>query len=262
MSSSNKMPSLFIGHGSPMNAIETNDYTKMLAQLGEEIPRPKVIVCVLAHWMTKGTWITHQANPKTIHDFHGFPQELFDVQYPAPGNPEWAEKIAELVDSPKIQLDDKNWGFDHGAWAVLRHMYPKADIPCLQLSLDMERSCSYHLEFGKKLRQLREQDVLLVGSGNLVHNLQRIQWDRNAKALPWAIEFDNWIKEKILARDFDPLLEKVIHTDTGKLSIPTWEHYYPLLYILGSSEDRDTVQFEYEGIHNASISMRCLSFGR
>jgi 4,5-DOPA dioxygenase extradiol len=255
------MPVLFIGHGSPMNAIEANDFTRALGLLGKKLPKPKAILCISAHWMTEGTWITAMKNPKTIHDFYGFPKPLFEVSYPAPGSPEIAQLIVSTVKNPSVHPDKETWGLDHGSWSVLNHLYPKADVPVLQLSLHMEEPGAYHLELGQKLRFLREQGVLIIGSGNIVHNLQKISWDADAKPFDWALEFDEWSKKMISARDLKSLSEKYLEAPGGKESVPTPEHYYPLLYVLGAAEPNDTLAFEYEGIQNGSISMRAVSFG-
>jgi 4,5-DOPA dioxygenase extradiol len=262
MNPARRLPVLFLGHGNPMNAIEDNPFTRSLARLGLEIPRPKAILCVSAHWMTEGTWVTHMPQPKTIHDFYGFPQPLFDVRYPAPGDPRAAELVREVVREPKIQLDEEMWGFDHGSWAVLRHMYPEADVPLLQLSVYMEMPPEYHLRVGEALRGLRERGVLIVGSGNIVHNLREIDFEDKAKAYDWAVEFDAWVKERLEARDYTGLAsDQAIQTRAGRLSVPSPDHWYPLLYTLGAADPADRLRFEYEGIEHGSISMRCLSLG-
>lgn len=184
------LPVLFIGHGSPMNAIANNPYTQTLARIGKEIPNPSAILCISAHWMTEGTWVTYMQNPRTIHDFYGFPQALFDIQFPAPGSPAIAELVQKTVKSYDIQLDHELWGFDHGTWSVLRHMYPQNNIPVLQLSMNITKPFQFHYELGQQLRSLREQNILIVGSGNIVHNLRKISWDTHATAFDWAIEFD------------------------------------------------------------------------
>lgn len=264
MSNSNdsnvKMPALFLGHGSPMNAIETNNFTQTLTNLGASLPRPKAILMISAHWETNGTWVTGMERPKTIHDFYGFPKALFDVQYPAPGSPEFAKKISSTILSPKIEIDENHWGLDHGTWSVLKHMFPEADIPVFQMSLDKTKPIEFHLELGKKLNFLREQGVMIIGSGNIVHNLRQVRWEQEAKPFDWAIEFDEWIKQKIINRDFNSLAKDALSTTAGKLSIPTLEHYLPLLYIAGASENKDLLKFEYEGIQMGSMSMRCLRF--
>ncbi len=255
------MPAIFIGHGNPMNAIADNAFTQMLSKLGKKIPKPKAIVCVSAHWLTEGTWVTGMQSPRTIHDFYGFPQALFDVQYPAQGSPEVANLICETVMDPKIQIDQEIWGIDHGTWSVLRHMYPKADIPVVQLSINHTQPFEFHFELGKKLQALRNQEILIIGSGNIVHNLRSIRWEENAKPFDWAVEFDEWIKSKLMERNFSPLIAEATKNESGKLSIPTTDHYIPFLYTLGASTQKDQLQFEYEGIENGSISMRCMSFG-
>jgi len=256
------LPALFLGHGSPMNALADNRFTRSLNALGKEIQRPEAILVISAHWMTEGTWITHMDKPKTIHDFYGFPQSLFDIQYPAPGRPDIAEAIQKEIPDHKINLDKEAWGLDHGTWAVLRHMYPNADIPVMQLSIYMSQPPEYHMMLGLELAKLREKGVLLVGSGNIVHNLRRISWEENAIPFDWALEFDEWSKQKLLSRDFNALQNDFLKTQAGKLSVPSMDHYYPLLYILGSAKNKDELKFEYEEIQNASISMRSFSFGR
>ena len=244
-----------------MNAIETNDFTRTLQAWGERLTRPKTILCVSAHWMTEGTWVTNMARPRTIHDFSGFPQALFDVRYPAPGSPDLAQRVREVVGRSSIQLDNDQWGLDHGSWSVLRHLFPAGDIPVVQLSLYLTQPGHYHLGMGERLRPLRDEGVLVVGSGNIVHNLQQIQWEADAPPYPWATEFDEWAKARLLARDFTALTEKFADTDAGRLSVPTPEHYYPLLPVLGASTPDDSLSFPYEGIQNSSISMRAVVFG-
>ncbi len=260
-SHSERMPVLFIGHGSPMNAIDNNEYTRTLTTLGTQLPKPKAILVVSAHWLTEGSWVTEMAHPKTIHDFYGFPQALFDVQYPAPGSPEVAQFIQAFNFQPKIRGDNENWGLDHGTWSILRHMYPLADIPVLQLSLNISQPPDYHFNLGKQLSKLRDRGVLLLGSGNLVHNLQQIRWEPKAKPWEWAIKFDEWLKKKLLERDFSAVLNDFHSSPEGKLSIPTLDHYYPIHYILGAANDRDELKFEYEEIQNGSISMLSIRLG-
>ncbi|MGE4062430.1 MAG: 4,5-DOPA dioxygenase extradiol [Rhodospirillaceae bacterium] len=256
-----RMPVLFIGHGSPMNAIADNAYTRTLDALGRRIARPRAILCISAHWMTEGTWITHQAQPRTIHDFYGFAKPLFEVQYPAPGDPALAEAIAERITDVRINLDDEQWGFDHGAWSVLRHLFPAADVPVLQLSLHMEKSARFHYVAGRALAPLRDQGILILGSGNIVHNLRLIKWDDSAAPYPWAEEFDAWTAEKLGARDDAALVNEAPESEAGKLSIPTPEHWYPFLYALGAADPREKPEMVFEGVQNASISMRSVAFG-
>lgn len=254
LKSSEKMPTLFIGHGSPMNAISENRYTQTLKKLGEDLPRPQAILVVSAHWMTEGTWITGMPKPKTIHDFYGFPQALFDVQYPAPGQPQLAEQVERTL--PDVHADTEAWGLDHGTWSVLRHMYPEADIPVVQLSLYMAKPAEYHFELGRQLRQLRNKGVLILGSGNLVHNLGKIRWSDSAEPYDWAIEFDEWLKAQLLQRNVRALMQDFQQSEIGRLSVPTLDHYLPMLYVLGAADEKEELSFEYESVDNGSISMR------
>lgn len=255
-----RTPVFFIGHGSPMNAIESNDFTRSLKRMRDLCPHPKAILCISAHWMTEGTWVTHMESPKTIHDFHGFPQALFDVQYPAPGDPEIADFICQTITNPRVHADDEMWGLDHGAWSVLRHIFPEAKIPVLQLSMYMSRPAEYHFKLGAELKQLRDHGILIVGSGNIVHNLRTIRWEPNAKPYDWAIEFDEWIKSRLMEKDYKAMVESYQTTEAGSLSVPSPDHYYPFLYALGASDEDDEMNFEFEGIQNGSISMRTVSF--
>lgn len=251
---------LFIGHGSPMNAIADNEYTRTLAALGERLGKPKAVLCVSAHWLTRGTAVTGMETPPTIHDFGGFPEALFQVRYPAPGSPEVAE-LARAALGGNVAVDLKEWGLDHGAWSVLRHMYPDADVPVVQLGIDYGAPARRHFELGEKLRALREKDVLIVGSGNIVHNLRRISFDDAAAPEPWAVEFDAWVKARLEARDYPPLLSDLSAAPSGRLGVPTPDHYDPMLYVLGASDADDRLRFEFEGIQNGSISMRSFSLG-
>lgn len=256
-----KMPVVFIGHGNPMHALHDNAYTKTLSRLGREIGRPEAIVCVSAHWLTEGTWATHMEKPKTIHDFYGFPQELFDIRYEAPGSPATAESLRKIVADPEVQLDDELWGLDHGAWAVLKHMYPAADVPVVQLSIYLEQPASYHLALGQRLAPLREKGVLILASGNVVHNLPMIKWSAHPQPFDWAVEFDAHVKRKTEEGDFKALTGDLRAMPGGALSVPTPDHWYPYLYALGAAGG-DKVRWEFEGLENASISMRCASFGK
>lgn len=257
-----RMPVIFIGHGNPMNAVSENAYTHSLNLLGRDIPKPQAILCISAHWLTEGTFVTHMKRPKTIHDFYGFPQQLFEVQYPAPGNPELADLIQSISKKTKIQLDNESWGLDHGAWAVLCKIYPEANIPVLQLSIDMTKPPAFHFSLGQDLRSLREQGVLIVGSGNLVHNLRRVDWNKENEGSDWAIEFDEWVKDRLVARDFKSLIEDFHKSKAAQLSVPTLDHYFPFLYVLGAADEKDSLKFEFEGYDMGSISMRSFSVGR
>jgi len=255
---SNLMPTLFIGHGSPMNTIEDNDFSRSWLKLGHSLPKPKAILCISAHWETMGVSVTAGANPETIHDFYGFPKALFDVQYPAPGSPELAKQIANLMNGEKIYLDVAR-GLDHGAWSVLHPMYPAADIPVLQLSLDRTRSAEAHYELAKKLRPLREQGVLIIGSGNIVHNLRVFDFEQT-KPYDWATVFDQMVKNCILQKDHAALCNYSLFGQMAALSIPTAEHYLPLLYVLALQRDDDQLDFFNEQVLS-SISMSSFKIG-
>lgn len=256
MNKPTKMPVLFIGHGSPMNALADNQYTQMLNSLGKSLPAPKAILMVSAHWMTRGTWVTAMPKPRTIHDFGGFPKALFEVQYPAPGSPELARTISERIKSPQIGEDLQEWGLDHGTWSILRHIYPNADIPVVQLSLDMTKPASFHYELGKQLSFLRDENVLVIASGNVVHNLRFIEWDEHAKPHSFAVEFDQWIEENTHAKKDAELVKNYLDHKDGQLSNPTQDHYFPFLVMLGAAHGSTEVKTIYSEIQNASISMR------
>jgi len=255
------MPVLFIGHGNPMNAIEETVYTAAWREAAASIPRPKAILCISAHWETEGTCVTAMTRPQTMHDFYGFPEELFQVQYPAPGSPELAERVRSLVSSAAVRLDDgSSWGLDHGAWSVLRRMYPDADIPTVQLSLDRTQMPRFHYDLGRELQALRGEGVLIVGSGNIVHNLRLLQWDAG-EPYPWAVEFDQKAADLILAGEHDRLVDYPALGEAARLSIPTNEHYLPLLYVLALQQPGEPVAFFAEGLPLGSISMRSVRIG-
>ncbi len=253
-----RMPALFIGHGSPMNTIEDNDFRRYWQGLGKRLPKARAILCISAHWETLGLAITASQSPATIHDFYGFPKALFDVQYPAPGNPELAKQIADLMGNEKVHLDSER-GLDHGAWSVLQPMYPSAEIPVLQLSLDRSRSAAAHYELAKKLRPLREQGVLIIGSGNIVHNLRVFNFEQT-KPYDWATMFDLMVKNCILQKDHAALCNYAGFGQMAGLSIPTAEHYLPLLYVLALQQESDSLEFFNEEVMS-SISMRSLQIG-
>lgn len=254
-----RMPVLFVGHGSPLNAIQDNPFTRALSDIGKQWPRPRAILCISAHWRTRGTYVTTSTKPQTIHDFSGFPKELFAIRYPAPGSPELADRVIKLVRVPTVKSDE-SWGFDHGSWAVLKFLYPKADVPVVQLSFDLREPGPHHCRIGEQLRPLRDEGVLILGSGNIVHNLGQIDWDSAAPAYPWALEFDTWVKQKLIGREDGALMTDYLSTEAGKLSVPSPDHYYPMLYVLGAAEKGEVLSFLYEGIQNASISMRAFAF--
>ena len=248
------LPAIFFGHGNPMNAIERNQYTDRWASMGLATPRPKAILCISAHWYVRGaTALTISTSPRTIHDFGGFPPELFAVQYPAPGDPALARRVQTLLRPLDAQLDD-SWGLDHGTWSVLRHVYPDADIPVVQLSIDASQPAQFHYDIGRRLAPLREEGVLIVGSGNLVHNLRAYRWDDPEARYDWAIQFEARARELLLSGDHLPLIAYPSLGAEAMLSIPTPDHYLPLLYVLGSGAG-DVVDFPVEGQTGGSISM-------
>lgn len=258
-----KMPVLFIGHGSPMNAIEDNIFSKRWQQIGKEIPIPKAVVVVSAHWLTKGTMVTAMPNPKTIHDFGGFPQALFDVQYPALGSPELATEIQKLITNPAVELDH-DWGLDHGTWSVVKHMYPDADIPVLQLSIDYYKPAAYHYELAKQLLALRKKGVLIIGSGNMVHNLRMVAWDKLNEpeyGFDWALEMNDIFKNKISNGFHKELIQYEKLHKAATLAIPTPDHYYPLLYILALQTDNDKVEFFNDKAVGGSLTMTSVKIG-
>jgi len=254
-----KMPVLFVGHGSPMNAITETEWTRKMNALGKSLPKPEAILCVSAHWQTKGTQVLMVEKPKTIHDFGGFPQELFDVEYPAQGSPAFAEETLKLLKTFRATPDLK-WGLDHGTWSVLVHLFPEANIPTFQVSLDVGLNEKAHIEVGKALRDLRERGVLILGSGNIVHNLRKINWnDPKGPPYPWATEFDTEVKNALDARDEDALVfHKQKFGEASQLSVPTDEHYLPLLCCYGASMPEDKISYPYEGFEMGSLSMRAV----
>ena len=255
------MPALFIGHGNPMNAIEETAYAAAWRDVAAAIPRPRAILCISAHWETEGTFVTAMPQPRTIHDFYGFPDALYQVEYPAPGSRELAERVHSLVASTAVRLDDGySWGLDHGAWSVLRRMYPEADIPVVQLSLDRSQHPRFHYELGAELLSLRREGVLVLGSGNIVHNLRLLQWNA-AAPYPWTEQFDRLAAELILSGEHDRLVAYPALGDSARLAIPTNEHYLPLLYILALQQPGEAVSFFTEGLPLGSISMRSVRIG-
>ncbi|MGC3979091.1 MAG: 4,5-DOPA dioxygenase extradiol [Paludibacteraceae bacterium] len=249
------MPALFVGHGNPMNALETNQFTETWRKLGESIPTPKSIVSVSAHWETKDTYVTGMEYPKTIHDFGGFPKQLFEVEYPAKGNPELASKITEIVSSKRINIDINNWGLDHGTWSVLVHMFPKADIPVIQLSLDRFALPEEHFNLGKELATLRNKGVLFVCSGNIIHNLRMVDWRNYDNQYDWAIKASNQIKTYIQNKEYDALFNAHTLNNDIALSVNSAEHYMPLFYLLGLEKVSDTFSFFNDEIIMGSLSM-------
>lgn len=250
-----KTPVLFIGHGSPMNIIAENNFTADMMKLRQQLPQPEAILVVSAHWLTRGTKITAGISPEQIYDFYGFPKALYEVVYKAPGSGEIAEKICETIGSG-IVIPDKQRGIDHAAWAVLKHIFPEQTIPVLELSLDIAKEPEYHFETGQKMAQLREMNILVIGSGNIVHNLHEVDFSENADPFPWALDFDNVVKKLLNNKEFESLNN---YTQLGKnalRSVPTAEHYLPMLYILGMISESETISFVHESMQNGSISMR------
>ncbi len=257
-----RMPALFLGHGSPMNVLEENRYTQVWQHLGATLPRPRAILAISAHWYKRGTAVTAMSNPRTIHDFGGFPQALFDVRYPAPGAPELAQQVIDLLSPVEVRADHE-WGFDHGLWGVLAKMYPAADIPVVQLSVDATKPAEWHFELGRQLATLREEGVMIVASGNVVHNLRMLRWQGAETAYPWAENFNQYVRDNLQfqgeAADH-PLVNFMQHPD-AQLSNPTPEHYLPLLYILGSRVDDEAITIPVEGMEMGAISMMSVQVG-
>jgi 4,5-DOPA dioxygenase extradiol len=255
------MPAMFIGHGNPMNALADNAFTRRLTAMGKSVKeRPRAILVVSAHWLTRGTHVLVSSKPVTIHDFGGFPQALHDVQYPAPGAPDLARETAGLITSTHVAEDDQ-WGLDHGTWTVLRHMYPEANIPVYQLSIDYSKPPEYHFKLAQELKALRKKGVLILGSGNIVHNLRNISFSDTAKPFDWAVEFDETVKTKIEQRNFEDLMHYQQLGKAAMMAVPTNDHYLPLFYSLGLAEKDEQINFTYEEIQNGSISMRCFQIG-
>ena len=255
------MPAIFFGHGNPMNALGNNAWTEAWRRIGEQAARPKAILSVSAHWYVPGTRVTASATPRTIHDFGGFPAELYQVQYPAPGDPELAHRVQGLL-SPLDVVADDSWGLDHGTWSVLKHVYPAADIPVVQLSIDETKPASFHFEVGRKLASLRGEGILIVGSGNLVHNLHAYAWGQHPRdPYDWAVRFESAARDFMLEGEFGPLVNYESLGKDALLSIPTPEHYLPLLYVLGSRREGESIRFPVEGVDGGSISMLSVQVG-
>ena len=255
------MPAIFFGHGNPMNAVTANGYTEAWRRMGAETPRPKAVLAVSAHWYGIGTGVTVATAPRTIHDFGGFPDELYQVQYPAPGDPALARRVRDLL-APLEVNSDTDWGLDHGTWSVLAHVYPQAEVPVVQLSIDESRPAAFHFEIGQRLAPLREEGVLIVGSGNLVHNLRTYAWGRHPQdPYDWAIRFEDSARQLIRAGDHKPLIAYDTLGPDAALSIPTPDHYLPLLYVLGAAQQGEPITFPVEGVDGGSISMLAVQVG-
>src|SRR5271157_5219668 len=262
-----KMPVLFIGHGSPMNVIQDNAFTKSLAEWGKRLPRPEAIMVISAHWLTTGSFITCMDRRRTIHDFYGFPDELYAINYPSPGAPEVARQVAETIRKVPVGCN-QDWGLDHGCWAVLKYLYPKADIPVFQLSLDYlfndwhPKPLQYHYDLAAELAGLRQRRILIVGSGNIVHNLSLINF-QNVEAEPfgWSVEFDEQVKSNLLSRNHQDLIDLGNMGRSAELAAPTLDHYLPMVYVIALQERNEEIKFTYEGFQHGSISMRCFQIG-
>jgi 4,5-DOPA dioxygenase extradiol len=252
-----KHPVIFMGHGSPMNGIEDNTFSKRWKEMGNEISSPKAVLCISAHWLTNGTKITAMNQPQTIHDFGGFPQALFDVQYPAPGNPNLAAETAKMIKKTSVVLDHE-WGLDHGTWSVVKHMYPLANIPVLQLSIDYNQPLQYHYELAKELSDLRKKGVLIIGSGNMIHNLRMVAWDKmNVPnyGFDWAIEMNTTFKKYITDKNHQVLIDYQKMGPSAMLAIPTPDHYIPLIYALALQDKEDDVTFFNDELVAGSLNM-------
>jgi 4,5-DOPA dioxygenase extradiol len=257
---SSRLPALFVGHGTPMNAIERNSYTEAWRQFGRSLPRPRAILSVSAHWFVRGTKATAMKEPRTIHDFAGFPQELFEVEYPAAGDPALAEDLRERLAPVPVALDHA-WGLDHGTWSVLTHLFPEADVPVVQLSLDRTQPPSFHYDLGARLAPLRDRGILVLGSGNAVHNLGAADFNPGAPPLDWAVRFNTRVRDHLERRDHRPLIEYDRLGADARLAVPTPDHYLPLLTIIAQQDDNERVSFLVDGIDAASISMLSVVVG-
>jgi 4,5-DOPA dioxygenase extradiol len=255
------LPAVFLGHGNPMNALARNKYTEAWSRLGKELPRPAAILAISAHWFVPMTGVTISTAPKTIHDFGGFPRELYQVEYPAPGSPRLARRVQALLEPLPVTLDE-TWGLDHGTWSVLRHVYPAVDIPVVQLSIDATQPAAFHYEIGRRLAALREENVLLLGSGNLVHNLRRLDWSFTMEGFyDWAGRFEKTAREMIEASEHRPLIEYQKLGPDARLAVPTPEHYFPLMHILGAQQRGEEASFPVEGADGGSLSMLAVKVG-
>jgi 4,5-DOPA dioxygenase extradiol len=255
------MPAIFFGHGNPMNELQSNDYTKGWAALGRTIPKPRAILSISAHWYVPGTFVTAMPFPKTIHDFGGFPQELYRVKYPAPGDPDLAQRIQKTLSPLSIGLDQQ-WGLDHGTWSVLCHVFPQADIPVVQLSINEKQPAAFHYELAKRLAPLRDEGILVIGSGNLVHNLHAYAWGRHdVEPFDWALRFEKRVRELLTASDHAPLITYETLGHDALLCVPTPDHYLPLLYVIALQRENEQVSFPIEGVDGGSVSMLAVELG-
>ena len=255
------MPAIFFGHGNPMNALANNAWTEAWGQIGLKLPTPKAILCISAHWYVPALAVTAMERPRTIHDFGGFPRELFEFHYPAVGSPKLASRVRELL-GEEVYMDERQWGLDHGTWSVLCHVYPQADIPIVQLSIDETQPAEWHYELAGKLKPLRDEGFLVIGSGNMIHNLHTYAWGKhNVEPFDWALRFEETARSLILAGDHKPLVNYESLGKDALLSAPTPDHYLPLIYILGLKRDGERVSFPVEGFDGGSISMTAVQIG-
>jgi 4,5-DOPA dioxygenase extradiol len=255
------MPAIFFGHGNPLNAIQENEYTAAWAKIGKSIPRPKAVLCVSAHWYLPGTAVTATPAPRTIHDFGGFPRELYEVQYPAPGSAELGDRVPELLAPVNVALDHR-WGLDHGTWSVLRHVFPDAGVPVVQLSIDETREPEFHYALGKALAPLRDEGILVCGSGNIVHNLHTYAWGKHeVEPFDWAVRFETLARDLLLKNNEQPLVNYEALGRDALLAAPTPDHYLPLVYVMGLRRQGEGVSFPVEGFDGGSISMLSVQFG-
>lgn len=255
------MPAIFFGHGNPMNALAQNVWTEGWAAIGKEIPRPRAVLCISAHWYLPATMVTAMPAPRTIHDFGGFPRQLYEINYPVPGDPELARRVQSLLEPVPVNLDE-TWGLDHGTWSVLCHVFPEADVPVIQLSIDETQPAEFHYETAKRLTVLRDEGVLIVGSGNLVHNLHAYAWGRQEiEPFDWAVRFEARARELLLAAEHEPLIAYETLGRDAALSIPTPDHYLPLLYVIGQRREGEEVSFPVEGFDGGSVSMLTVRIG-
>jgi 4,5-DOPA dioxygenase extradiol len=253
------MPAIFFGHGSPMNTLESNRYTQTWRRLGEAVGKPKAVLSISAHWYTRGTAVTAMERPKTIHDFYGFPQELFDVQYPAPGDPALAARVRELLAPVEVGLD-QSWGLDHGTWSVLKHAFPDADVPVIQLSIDGTQPAAFHHALGARLAPLRDEGVLIAGSGNVVHNLG-VMRRNGGSPYDWAVRFNDYVRDAIATGHYGRLIEYEQAGQDARMAVPTPEHYLPLLYVLGAQQSEESASFAVDGLELGSLGMLSVAVG-
>lgn len=256
-----KMPALFFGHGNPMNALSQNSYSDGWRKIGKSIPKPRAVLAISAHWYVQGTAVTAMEKPRTIHDFGGFPRALFEVRYPASGDPQLATRIRDLLEPLSVELD-YGWGLDHGTWSVLTHTFHEADVPVIQLSIDKMKPPAFHYEIGKRLAPLRDEQILVIGSGNLVHNLHAYAWgQRTVEPFDWAVQFEEQVRKLLLSGDHGPLINYETMGREAALSIPTPDHYLPLLYVIALCREGEPLSFPVEGIDGGSISMLTIQIG-